>query len=188
MRCSVVPMSDLTFREISATDIVSPLFAGIQRHQHVTRVVARDGSTGEWVEQPADYVDDWDAETIRSLTPYVRNTADTGGLVLGAFDDEDVLVAFVTAESDPMGAAGDYLELTALHVSEELRGRHIGRQLFLRAAHWARERGATKLFLSTNPAIETQRFYEGLGCVDATEPLVPHGVPDPRDRPLEYVL
>lgn len=98
------------------------------------------------------------------------------------------LVGFTVVDCDAMGRNGDYLEMTQLQVAADFRGQGIGRQLFQDGAKWARSRDASRLFLSTHPAIETQRFYEAVGCVDATETLVKHGDPEPVDRPMEVSL
>lgn len=87
-----------------------------------------------------------------------------------------------------MGSEGQYLDLTSLHVSEEQRGMGIGRKLFGLAALWAKERGAKKLYISGHSAVETQRFYEAMGCVDAVEPSKEHLRQEPYDRQLEFDL
>ena len=89
-------------------------------------------------------------------------------VVLGAFAD-GALKGFASVESAPLGKAGDYRDLTCLHVSAELRGRGIGRELFTRAAQWARAHGGKKLYLSAHSAVETQAFYAAMGCVEARE-------------------
>ncbi len=87
-----------------------------------------------------------------------------------------------------MGASGDYLDLTSLHVSQELRGMGIGKKLFDTAALWAKWQGAKKLYISSHSAVETQRFYEAMGCVDALELSQKHVEQEPYDRQLELDL
>ena len=41
---------------------------------------------------------------------------------------------------------------------------------------------------SAHSAIETQRFYRSLGCVDAAQPLQKHVEAEPFDCQLEYDL
>ena len=73
-----------------------------------------------------------------------------------------------------MGAGASTGDMTSLHVSEDLRGHGAGRQLFLLAKDWARDHGAEKLYISSHSAVETQRFYESMGCVDAEEVMEEH--------------
>lgn len=86
------------------------------------------------------------------------------------------------------GKGRDYLDLSSLHVSAELRGRGTGRELFARAADWARERGAKKLYISAHSAVETQAFYKALGCVEAEEYNPEHVEQEPFDCQMEFVL
>lgn len=50
------------------------------------------------------------------LVQCLQNTLATGGVVLGAFAD-GALKGFASVESAPLGKAGDYRDLTCLHVS-----------------------------------------------------------------------
>lgn len=95
---------------------------------------------------------------------------------------------FASVESAPLGKAGDYRDLTCLHVSAELRGRGIGRELFTRAAQWARAHGGKKLYLSAHSAVETQAFYAAMGCVEAREYNEAHVASEPFDCQMEYAL
>jgi GNAT superfamily N-acetyltransferase len=75
-----------------------------------------------------------------------------------------------------------------LHTSFEYRGKGIGKRLFDLCVLEAKSWGAKKLYISTHSADETQRFYRGIGCVDAVEinqKLADH---EPFDCQLEYVL
>ena len=110
-----------------------------------------------------------------------------GGVVLGAFAD-GALKGFASVESAPLGKAGDYRDLTCLHVSAELRGRGIGRELFARASQWARAHGGKKLYLSAHSAVETQAFYAAMGCVEAREYNEAHVASEPFDCQMEYAL
>lgn len=108
-------------------------------------------------------------------------------LCWGAFAD-GALKGFASVESAPLGKAGDYRDLTCLHVSAELRGRGIGRELFTRAAQWARAHGGKKLYLSAHSAVETQAFYAAMGCVEAREYNEAHVASEPFDCQMEYAL
>ena len=110
-----------------------------------------------------------------------------GGIVFGAFIGGR-LKGFASVEAKPCGRAGDYRELTSIHVSEEQRGLGIGRELFARAKDWAKAQGAKKLYISSHPAVESQAFYAAMHCTDAREIDEEHAAREPFDRPLECTL
>ena len=86
------------------------------------------------------------------------------------------------------GGDQGYLDLSSLHVSEDVRGRGIGTELFRRAAGWARQAGARKLYVSAHSAVETQAFYRAMGCVEAQEYDMRHVEREPFDCQLECEL
>lgn len=53
---------------------------------------------------------------------------------------------------------------------------------------WAKDQGASKLYISAHSAAESQRFYESMGCVEAVEYNEEHVKKEPCDCQLEYVL
>ena len=67
------------------------------------------------------------------------------------------------------------------------RGR-LGKELFLRAKERAKAQGAKKLYISSHPAVESQRFYRAMGCVDAKEITEERTPNEPPDRRLECEL
>ena len=131
--------------------------------------------------------DQWSERDYEVLVKCLKNTAETGGLVLGAFADGK-LKGLVSVEGRPMGRAGNYRDLSSLHVSEECRGMGIGRALFDAAADWARNQGAEKLYISGHSAVETQAFYRAMGCVEAQEYDPVHTAAEPYDCQLEFVF
>ena len=91
-------------------------------------------------------------------------------------------------EGRPLGKAGNYRDLSSLHVSEECRGMGIGRALFEAAADWSRNQGGEKLYISGHSAVETQAFYRAMGCVEAQEYDPVHTAAEPYDCQLEFAL
>lgn len=106
---------------------------------------------------------------------------------MGAFVHEE-LKGFVSVESGLFGSNREYLDLSSLHVSEDMRGKGIGRTLFRSAMDWARERGAAKLYISGHSAVESQAFYRAMGCVEAREYNQSHVEKEPCDCQLECPL
>ena len=173
------------YRDLSADELCPELFGSFTRHQVVTKCWRREN--GEWVIKDAPFVDDWTAEDYQTLVFCLKNTVVTGGFVHAAFID-GVLKGFVSVEPALCGGEHRYLDLSSIHVSEELRGSGIGSALFHAAGAWARANGAKKLYISAHSAVETQMFYRRLGCVDAEVRDKRHVEAEPFDCQLEYKL
>ncbi len=80
------------------------------------------------------------------------------------------------------------MDLSSLHVSQDMRRKGVGRELFTRASAFARERGAQKLYISAHSAVESQAFYRAMGCVEAEEYQQAHVDKEPFDCQMEYDL
>ena len=175
----------ITYRTLYTSEIDRRLFHAFVRHQVVDQCLRREN--GAWVVRSDPFVDDWSEEDYQFLTACLQNTIKMGGAVYGAFQS-GVLKGFASVEQGFFGGKNRYLDLTSLHVSEDMRRSGIGRTLFQMAAEWARMQGAAKLYISSHSAIETQRFYRSLGCVEAAEPQQKHVEAEPFDCQLEYQL
>jgi len=135
----------------------------------------------------APFIDDWSEEDYQTLISCLKNTVSTGGVVYAAFQD-DVLKGFASVEPDFFGGENKYLDLSSIHVSEDVRGAGIGASLFRLAKEWAKARGAKKLYISAHSAVETQAFYKKMGCVEAQEYNQQHVAMEPFDCQLECKL
>ncbi len=173
------------YRPLEEREIDQPLFDWFVRHQKVTK--CRRKVNGEWVIVEDPFTDDWSEEEYRLLIDCLKNTVLTGGFVCGAFY-QGMLKGFVSVESSLFGGAHRYLDLSSIHVSEDMRGRGIGRKLFDQAAAWAGQKGADKLYISAHSAVETQAFYQTMGCVEAQMYHEAHVEREPFDCQLEYGL
>lgn len=173
------------YRELTENEICRDLFSQFIRRQEVVKCWRR--VDGEWVIKDDPFIDDWSEADYGILITCLKNTAATGGFVYGFFCDGK-LKGFVSVESDLSGTAGNYLDLTSLHVSGDMRGKGIGKTLFLEAGKWAKEHGAEKLYISAHSAVETQAFYRAMGCVEAQEYNQSHVDAEPYDCQLEYSL
>lgn len=107
--------------------------------------------------------------------------------MFGAFR-EGVLKGFVSVEATIFGGEQNYLDLSSIHVSEDQRGRGIGKALFLAAGEWARKHGGRKLYISAHSAVESQAFYRAMGCAEAEVYHQGHVEAEPYDCQLEYRL
>lgn len=175
----------IEYRILQEPEIERGLFSAFVRRQVVDQCLRRENDT--WVVRSDPFIDDWTDADYRFLSDCLRNTVRTGGFVCGAFSDGE-LKGFVSAESGLFGGENRYCDLTSLHVSQDMRRNGIGKALFLAASGWAKKQGAKKLYISSHSAIETQRFYRSLGCVDAAEYNQKHVESEPYDCQLEYAL
>lgn len=175
----------IKYKILQEQEIDRELFRTFIRHQVVNQCLRREN--GAWVIRSDPFVDDWMEEDYQTLISCLRNTVRTDGLVFGAFSDGE-LKGFVSVENSFFGGENRYLDLSALHVSEDMRRTGIGKALFLAAAEWARKQGAKKLYISSHSAIESQAFYRAMGCAEAAEYSQKHVEAEPFDCQMEYVL
>lgn len=175
----------MEYRELNESEINVELFLGFTRRQVVNDCWRR--VNGEWVIRPDPFIDDWSEEDYALLVKCLRHTVSSGGLVYAAFSN-GALKGFVSVESELFGGENRYLDLTSIHVSEEMRGRGIGRALFNKAREWAEAHGAKKLYISAHSAVESQAFYKTMGCAEAAEYSPKHVEAEPFDCQLECVL
>lgn len=175
----------IQYRTLCADEICRELFDKFIRRQNVTKCRRREN--GEWVIKDDPFIDDWTEEDYRTLTVCLRNTIQTGGFVYAAFA-KGSLKGFVSVESEPFGSQERYLDLSSIHVSEDMRGQGIGKALFGAAREWAKKKGADKLYISAHSAAETQAFYKAMGCDEAQEYNRKHVEAEPYDCQLECKL
>lgn len=173
------------YREIRQNEICRALWKDFIRRQRV--VNCRRKINGEWTVRPDPFLDDWSEADYETLIACLKRTSETGGFVYGAFLG-GALKGFVSVEPAFFGNDGEYLDLSSLHVSADVRGNGIGKTLFGAAKEWARQRGARKLYISAHSAVETQAFYAKTGCTDALFLHEGHAAAEPFDVPLECVL
>ena len=173
----------MIYRKPEIHEIDRSLFRGFIRRQVVTDCLRREGD--KWVIKSDPFIDDWSEEDYAFLVTCLKNTLSSGGFVYGAFE-QNVLKGFVSVE--PKLMAGGYLDLSSIHVSEDMRGQGIGKALFRAAADWAKAHGAKRLYISSHAAAESQAFYKAMGCVDAEICNKEHSEAEPFDRQLEYKI
>lgn len=173
------------YKKLQSNDITVELFHSFIRRQAVVKCMRREN--GAWVVREDPFIDDWTEDDYKFLVECLKNTADTDGLVMGAFCG-GLLKGFVSVEPNFFGTVNQYLDLSSIHVSEDTRRMGIGKELFEAAKKWAKKKGAKKLYISAHPAVETQAFYRAMGCQDAEEYDDSHVENEPFDCQLECVL
>ncbi len=172
----------IQYREVQADEINRDLFKDFIRRQVVTKCWRKEN--GIWVIREDPFTDDWSESDYRILISCLRNTVQTGGFVYAAFY-MDMLKGFVSAEAELFGEERKYVDLSSIHVSEDMRNHGIGTRLFLAAKEWAGKRGADKLYISAHSAVESQAFYKKMGCTEAQICLPQHTKAEPFDCQLE---
>lgn len=151
---------------LSEPQITRELFQGFERRQEVTKCWQKEW--GIWALNDVCFVEDWNEQQYQFLVECLKNTVNTKGIVLGAFQGEK-LVGFASVESRRFGSREQYVQLSCIHVTNRCRGQGLGKRLFLYASYGAGKLGAERLYISAHPAQETQAFYHALGCVEAEE-------------------
>lgn len=175
----------IQYRKLQADEICKDLFHAFIRHQIVTKCWRKENET--WVIKDAPFIDDWTEQEYEILVSCLKNTVLTGGFVYAAYEN-GALKGFVSVEAGLFGGEQKYLDLSSIHVSEDMRGRGIGKELFLAAKEWSRAQGAKKLYISAHSAVESQAFYKAMGCVEAQVYNQMHVEQEPYDCQLECAL
>lgn len=175
----------ITYRQLVSKEIDIELFKDFTRRQVVTDCLRKEND--KWVIKSDPFIDDWSEEDYKFLVICLKNTVKTGGFVYGAFYDK-ALKGFVSVEADIFDEEQGYIDLSSIHVSEDMRGKGIGKALFLAAKEWAKGKGAKKLYISAHSAVETEAFYKRMGCVEAVNYNKAHVEKEPFDCQLECLL
>ena len=172
----------IEYRRLCEEEINRELFRNFIRYQNVTDCWRKEN--GKWIIKSDPFIDDWTEDEYQFLVTCLKNTIVTYGFVYGAFSDGD-LKGFVSVESGLFGGEQNYLDLSSIHLSEDMRGQGIGKSLFLAAKVWASEKGARKLYISAHSAVESQAFYKAMGCAEAQVYNQKHVEEEPYDCQLE---
>ena len=175
----------IEYRKLGSGEITRELFKHFIRHQDVTDCWRKED--GKWVVKSCPFTDDWSEEDYQKLTGCLKNTAAAGGFVYAAFCGGR-LKGFASVEPGLTGGELKYADLSNLHVSEDMRGRGIGRILFDAAKEHAKKAGARRLYISAHSAVESQAFYREMGCTEAQAYNQKHVEAEPYDCQLECVL
>lgn len=173
------------YRTLCEDELCRELFRDFVRHQKVTKCWRKEN--GQWLIKDISFTDDWSEKEYETLVTCLKHTVSTGGFVYAAFV-EGKLKGFTSVEPELFGGEQKYLDLSCIHVSEDMRGRGIGKTLFLAAKDWARQHGGRKLYISAHSAVESQAFYKAMGCVEAQVYNRKHVEEEPCDCQLECGL
>ncbi|WP_330513305.1 GNAT family N-acetyltransferase [Lacrimispora algidixylanolytica] len=175
----------MEYREINISELNKELFQQFNRYQEVKECVRK--VNGVWSSVKNPFTEQWQDEDYEVLVRCLKITIHTGGVVFGAFHHGE-LKGFASVEGVFMGKHKNYLDLSNIHVSYDVRGKRTGRRLFHMVSEWARLKGAQNLYISAQSSVETQAFYKAMGCMEAKEYDEAHVTREPHDCQLEYKL
>ncbi len=155
------------------------------RYQVTNKVWYKDGQQHNIKE---DYfVEEWNEEKKKQVMQSLQNCLNVGGAVIGAYHQGEV-VGFANVKNQFFGNSRQYLELPYIHVSNEFRRYGIGKKLFHLCCEKAKQMGAKKLYIAAHPSIESQHFYQSVGCTYADEIHQKNYEKEPLDIQLEVSL
>ena len=175
----------ITYRTLHARQIRPEIVSQFQRRQEVTKCWRKIG--GVWTIKDIAFTDDWTPQELAILLSHLRAQCTAGGLVSAAFFN-GILKGFVCVDAGLFGSCRQYMDLSHIYVSQDMRRMGIGKRLFEEAKTYAKAHGANKLYISAHSAVESQAFYRALGCVEACEYSPAHVEKEPCDCQLECSL
>lgn len=126
--------------------------------------VWRDGTLVEaqerWQRAP------WSPQRCEEIAADWRAALDQGGIVLGAFDSDNLVAEAVLVPRLTATTA----QLQYLHVSRAYRRQGIACQLVTEISRLAREKGAHQLYVSATPSRSAVGFYRSVGFTPTSTP------------------
>ncbi len=146
-------------KKISANTITDDFLSGYVRNQKTTRVLYF--SDGVLLEKEDQFTEKWNGQKLIETSRYMKELIKKGGIVYAAYSGKNV-IGFACLDFYQFD---EYINLSYLHTDARYRGEGIGKELLLFIALEAMQRGARKLYVSAHPSVETQKFYETMGCV-----------------------
>jgi len=174
---------NVQFETLSPNDISNDMLMGFRRYTkttHVHRLV-----NGRIQLLPEEFEEDWSDDRLREIASYLHDCAARGGTVIVGRDKKRV-IAFANLE--PKLYPHGYIHVPFIHVSLEYRKQGIGRRLFALLEDAARQTAAIKLYISTHPSVESQEFYQSVGCQPVVHIISELYDKEPCDIQLEKVL
>lgn len=175
----------MTFERLTKRNFHEYSLDAFVRHQDVTQCWRN--VDGEWKLLPIVFTEEWDLEKCRSVARDISEHLDESMVGFGAFENGTV-VGYITIGTSFFGSRLQYVQLVEFQVSENYRGRKIGKRLFELGCDAARAQKAEKLYISAHSSKESQAAYKALGCVLAEEINEKLAEEEPCDVQMEYEL
>lgn len=147
----------IQYRALSEHELCRGLFRDFIRHQVVTKCWRKEHN--EWLIKDAPFIDNWTESDYDFLVSCLKHTLSAGGFVYAAFCG-NALKGFVSVESGLFGGAQKYLDLTSLHVSEDMRGSASGRPFSVRQRTGQRKTGRKSCISPPIPPWKPRHFIK----------------------------
>lgn len=181
----MIKTNTITYKQLAFSDVDFSMFEFFDRTQNVTKCWRK--VNGEWLIKDVPFIDNWTEEQYQEGVLYLKSLIQSNGYVVGAFYNGQ-LKGFASVEPAIFGALAKYMDLSNIHVSQDMRKKGIGKELFALAKQWSKSHGAEKLYISAHSAVESQAFYKAMGCVEAVEYNQQLAEKEPCDCQLECIL
>lgn len=178
-------MEDIVYAPLTTENFGPFSLDSFVRRQEVQRCWRR--VDGALVLRPVAYTEDLTLEERRQFAASLSARLGRDCAAYGAFAECGV-VGYAVLSYSRFGSERQYVDLEEFYVSQPLRGRGVGKELFRLACGRARELGASKLYISAHSAQETIAAYRALGCVEAEEIDQRLAEKEPCDLQLECPL
>ncbi|MCL2300319.1 MAG: GNAT family N-acetyltransferase [Firmicutes bacterium] len=188
--------ADITCRAMIAADLHVNMMDGFERYQEITRIVRKNGRVKKLRKPRVEDMTGGEKEGfIKHLfipAANIRQFYPNHPPVFAAFRGDQVVGfakwRWIKDQKLKRSKEKEFAILDLLFISRECRRMGLGRQLFNLCAQAAKAEGAPMLYISTNPAMETQAFYKSMGCVKTKTDLGRVTRASKHDIPLEYPL
>ncbi|MEG0249346.1 MAG: GNAT family N-acetyltransferase [Peptostreptococcus sp.] len=176
---------NITYKIFKKNDTKDNMLDNFDRYQDVKYCWRK--VDGIWKLKNIEFIEQWDEKEKLEIIESLRETVSNKGFVYVALLD-DKLLGFSSVESNLIGSKKQYAVLHHIYVSKEFRGQNIGKNLFDKSCEFARNIGASLLYISAHSSEESQLFYRKMSCVDAKEIDKELFELEPCDRHLEFDL
>lgn len=150
---------NIIYKLMKEEEIHDEIFFGFDRHQETKKIKYIDNRVIK--EKAEHFFNDWSDKKLTEVAREAKNVVAKGGVLLLACID-DLVVGFCTLENKIF--FDEYINLGVMHVSNKHRRLGIGNKLFQLIQVYAKKLGATKLYISSHPDIESQKFYKRMNC------------------------
>ena len=186
--------AEITCRAMTVKDLHVHMMDSFNRHQEITHILRKNGRVKK-LRKPR--VENWPGDKkgfISNFIYHVYFRQYFGGQpkVFAAFRGDQVVGfahwRYMEKDREYLKSDQDCAILDKLFISSECRRMGLGRQLFDLCAEAAKAEGARMMYISTEPAVETQAFYKSLGCKKTKTDLGRVMRAPKHDIPLEYAL
>jgi GNAT superfamily N-acetyltransferase len=179
-------LQNIKLKELSFEDLNGNLLNNFNRYQKANKYWSNE--TGNWTLIDKEYVVDWDKNKKDNVIQFFFDVInDRNGYIFGAYENRN-LIGFSVLLDKKFGTNGQYIQLKYLHISYEHRHKGIGKRLFELCIEKAKTLQIEKIYISANDSEDTQKFYLGIGCIDAIEINKNFVEEEPYDRQMEYTI